>query len=119
MTHSAWASLAVLLAALVPACAIMAALGGADGVLRIAEILLPVGLLALAPAQLAAAGRLRLPTLRHRFELGVALALGQLLAAIAIGAVVMFVAPHDAWMTIAIVLFAAVVAARAAQLLLR
>jgi signal transduction histidine kinase len=116
--RSTWISLAVLLAALVPACAIMAALGGAHGVLSIAEILLPVGLLALAPAQLAAAGRLRLPTLRHRFELGVALALGQLLAAIAIGAVVMFVAPHDAWMTIAIVLFAAVVAARAAQLLL-
>lgn len=118
MRRSGWVSLAVLLAALVPACAIMAALAGAGGLLRIAEILLPVGLLALAPAQLAAAGRLRLPTLRHRFELGVALALGQLLLAIAIGAAVMFVAPHDAWMTIAIVLFAAVVAARAAQLLL-
>lgn len=117
--RSSAVSLAVLLAALLPAGAIMAALGGLHGVLRIAEILLPVGALALVPAQLAAAGRLRLPTLRHRFELGLALALGQLLAAVAIGAVVMFVAPHDAWMTIAIVLFAAVVAARAAQLLLR
>ena len=31
----------------------------------------------------------------------------------------MFVSPHDAWMTVAILLFAAVVATRAAQLLLR
>ena len=46
------------------------------------------------------------------------LALGQLLAAVAIGAAVMFVSPHDAWMTVAILLFAAVVATRAAQLLL-
>jgi signal transduction histidine kinase len=49
----------------------------------------------------------------------VGLALGQLLVAIAIGAAVMFVAPHDAWMTVAILLFAAVIATRAAQLLLR
>ncbi len=83
------------------------------------EILVPVGLLALALAELVDGGHLRFPTLRHRFELGVALALGQLLAAVAIGAAVMFVSPHDAWMTVAILLFAAVVATRAAQLLLR
>ncbi len=83
------------------------------------EILLPVGLVALVLAQLADGGRLRLETLRRRFGLGVGLALGQLLAAVAIGAAAMFVSPHDAWMTVAIVLFAAVVATRAAQLLLR
>jgi signal transduction histidine kinase len=119
MRRSAGISLAVLLVALVPAAAIMAALDGASGVLKITEILLPVGVLALALAELAAGGHLRLPTLSHRFELGVGLALGQLLAAVAIGAAVMFVSPHDAWMTIAILLFAAVLAARAAQLLLR
>jgi signal transduction histidine kinase len=110
---------AVLALALAPACAVMAVLGGGHAVLVTVEILLPVGLAALALAELADSGALRLATLRRRFELGVALALGQLLAAVAIGAAVMFVSPHDAWMTIAILLFAAVVATRAAQLLLR
>jgi signal transduction histidine kinase len=111
--------LLVLLLALAPACAVMAAIGGAHAVLLTVEVLVPVGLLALLLAELAGSGAVRLRTLRQRFELGVALALGQLLAAVAIGATVMFVSPHDAWMTIAIVLFAAVVATRAAQLLLR
>jgi signal transduction histidine kinase len=117
MRRQVWSSLAVLALALAPACAVMAAIGGS--VPTAIEILLPVGLLALALAGLADSGRVRLPTLHHRFELGVGLALGQLLAAVAIGAAVMFVAPHDAWMTVAILLFAAVVATRAAQLLLR
>jgi signal transduction histidine kinase len=109
----------VLLAALAPACAVMAAVGGAGAVRGTVEILLPVGLVALVLAGLADGGRLRLATLRRRFGLGVGLALGQLLAAVAIGTAVMYVSPHDAWMTVAIVLFAAVVATRAAQLLLR
>ncbi len=116
MRRAAQGSLAVLALALALACAVMAAIGGSVG--TTVAILLPVGLLALALAHLADSGRLRLPTLHHRFELGVVLALGQLLAAVAIGAAVMFVAPHDAWMTVAILLFAAVVATRAAQLLL-
>jgi signal transduction histidine kinase len=119
MRRAVWSSLLVLLIALAPACAVMALIGGASAVLTTVEILLPVGLLALALAQLADSGRPRLPTLHHRFELGLALALAQLLAAVAIGAAVMFVSPHDAWMTVAILLFAAVVATRAAQLLLR
>jgi signal transduction histidine kinase len=118
MRRSPATLLLVLLAALAPACAVMAAIGGGHAVLVSVEILIPVGLVALALAELAGGGRLRLATLRSRFELGVALALGQLLAAVAIGAAVMFVSPHDAWMTIAILLFAAVVATRAAQLLL-
>jgi signal transduction histidine kinase len=118
MRRSLWSTIAVLAAALVPACAVMAAIGGGSAVLTMVKILVPVGLVALALAQLADSGRLRLRTLRNRFELGVGLALGQLLAAVAIGAAVMFVDPHDAWMTIAILLFAAVIATRAAQLLL-
>ena len=110
--------LGVLLVALAPACAVMALLGGAHAVLVTVEILVPIGVIALLLAELANGGRLRLRTLRQRFELGVGLALGQLLAAVAIGAAVMFVSPHDAWMTVAILLFAAVVATRAAQLLL-
>jgi signal transduction histidine kinase len=110
-------SVAVLAVALVPACAVMAAIGGS--LPSTVAILLPVGLLALALAHLADDGRLRLASLHTRFELGVVLALGQLLAAVAIGAAVMFVSSHDAWMTVAILSFAAVVAARAAQLLLR
>ncbi len=117
--RSVWSSIPVLALALALACAVMALTGGAHAVWTTVEILLPVGLLALALAQLADSGRLRLPTLHHRFELGLGLALGQLLAAVAIGAAVMFVSPHDAWMTVAILLFAAVVATRAAQLLLR
>ena len=116
MRRATQGSLAVLALALALACAVMAAIGGSVG--TTVAILLPVGLLALTLAHLADSGRLRLPTLHHRFELGVVLALGQLLAAVAIGAAVMFVAPHDAWMTVAILLFAAVVATRAAQLLL-
>ena len=111
--------LLVLLLALAPACAVMAVIGGGHAVLLTVEILVPVGLLALLLAELADSGTVRLRTLRQRFELGLGIALGQLLAAVAIGAAVMFVSPHDAWMTIAIVLFAAVVATRAAQLLLR
>jgi signal transduction histidine kinase len=119
MRRSLLVLLLVLVLALAPACAVMAAIGGGHAVRVTVEILVPVGVLALALAELADGGRLRLRTLRQRFELGVGLALGQLLAAVAIGAAVMFVSPHDAWMTIAIVLFAAVVATRAAQLLLR
>lgn len=108
----------VLALALAPACAVMAILAGGHGVRLTVEILAPVGLVALALAELARRGRLPLPSLRRRFELAISIALGQLLAAVAIGSAVMFVSGHDAWMTIAIVLFAAVVAVRATQLLL-
>lgn len=112
-------SLLVLALALAIVCVIMALIGGAHAVVVSVEILLPLGLAALLIAQAADAGRLRLGTLRQRFGLGLALALGQLLAALAIGAAAMFVSPHDAWATIGIVLFAALIAARAAQVLLR
>ncbi|HEY7831308.1 MAG TPA: HAMP domain-containing sensor histidine kinase [Solirubrobacteraceae bacterium] len=112
-------SLLVLFIALALACGVMALIGGSHAVVVSLEILLPLGLLALLIAQAVDSGRLRLGTLRHRFQLGLALALGQLLAAVAIGAAVMFVSPHDAWATIGILLFAALIAAQAAQVLLR
>jgi signal transduction histidine kinase len=115
---SPWTSLGTLALGLAVACAVMGLTGGQAALPTAIEILAPVGLAALAVAQLAGAGRLRLGSLRRRFELGVALALGQLLAAVGIGAAVMFVSSHDAWMTVAIVLFAGIVATRAAQLLL-
>jgi signal transduction histidine kinase len=111
-------SLLTLLGALAAACAVMALIGGAHAVALTSAILLPVGLVALLLAHAADAGRLRMSTLSHRFQLGIGLALGQLLAALMIGAAVMFVSPHDAWMTAGILLFAAVIAARAAQILL-
>jgi len=112
-------SLLTLLGALVTACAVMAVIGGAHAGALMSAILLPVGLVALLLAHAADGGRLRMSTLSHRFQLGIGLALGQLLAALMIGAAVMFVSPDDAWTTAGILLFAAVVAARAAQVLLR
>jgi hypothetical protein len=111
-------SLLVLTLALATASTVMAVIGGGHAVLVSVEILLPLGLAALLIAQAADANRLRLSTLRHRFQLGLGLALGQLLAAVTIGAAVMFVSPHDAWATVGILIFAALIASRAAQLLL-
>ena len=114
-----WDSLLVLAVSLLPSCAIMASIGGVHAVWVSLAILLPVGVIALGLAQLADLGRLPLSALRHRFGLGLALVLGQLALAVVVGAAVMFVSHHDAWATIAILLFAAVVTARVAQLLLR
>ena len=93
--------------------------GGWPAVLLSGEIMLPVGVVALLIAHAADAGRLRLSSLRHRFQLSVGLALAQLLAAILVGALVMFVSPEDAKTTIGILVFAGLIAARAAQILLR
>lgn len=112
-------SLVILLLALAVSDAATAVIGGMHAVLLSTAILLPLGLVALLIAQAVDGGRLRLPTLRHRFELGLGLALGQLLAVLVIGAAVMFVSGHDAWMVIAVLVFAALIAVRAAQLLSR
>lgn len=109
-------SLLVLAAALAVAVAVMAAIGGAAAVALTVEILLPIGLVALLLAHLAGA-RWQASSLRRRFELGGAIALGQLLVAVAIAAAVMYVSSHDAWATIGIVAFSALIAGRAAQLL--
>ena len=112
-------SLLVLATGLAVSDVLMAVIGGRHAVVLSSEILLPIGLAALLVGQAADAGPLRPRTLRGRFELGLALALGQLLAALAIGAALMFVSADDAWMTIGTLLFAALVAIRAAQLLSR
>lgn len=111
-------SLLALVLALAAACTVMAIIGGAHAVILTIEILLPTGLLALMLAHAADAGRLRMSTLSHRFQLGIGLTLGQLLATLLVGAAVMFVSTDDAWTTVGILLFAAVIAARAAQVLL-
>ncbi len=112
-------SVLTLLLALAAACVVMAVAGGLHAVLVSIAILLPVGLAALLVAHAADVGRLRLGTLRSRFRLSVGLALGQLLAALIIGAAVMFVSTKDAWTTIGILVFAALVAGSAAQILLK
>jgi signal transduction histidine kinase len=110
-------SLLVLALALGVAIAVMASIGGGAGALLTVEILLPLGAIALLLCHLAATVRWRARSLRRRFELGLAIALGQLLAAVAIAAATMYVSGHDAWATIGIVLFAALVAGRSAHLL--
>jgi signal transduction histidine kinase len=110
-------SLAVLVLALGIAVAITASVGGSAGAVTTVEILLPIGLLALALAHLAAAGSWRGRSLGRRFDLGLAIALGQLLLAVVVAAIVMYVSNHDAWATIGIVAFAALLAGRAARLL--
>ena len=112
-------SLLILCLALAIVCPVMAAIGGAHAVVVAIEILVPLGCAALLVAHAADTGRLRLRTLRDRFQLGLGLVLGQLLSAILIGAATMFVSPHDAWATFGILLFAALIAGRAAHLLLR
>jgi signal transduction histidine kinase len=117
MRRTLLTSALVLAVALAISAVVMAIAGGGHAVVVTAEILVPIGVLALLIAQLAASGKLRSTTLRTRFQLGLALALGQLLAALLIGAAVMFVSDHDALATIGLLLFAALIAARAAQLL--
>jgi signal transduction histidine kinase len=109
--------LLLLLVALAACDAVMAVIGGRHAVILSTAIVLPIGVAALLIAHAADAHRLRLRTLRGRFELGLALALGQLLAVLVIGGALMFVSTHDAWTTIGVLLFAALIATRAAQLL--
>jgi signal transduction histidine kinase len=110
-------SLLLLLLALAASDAVMAVIGGADAVILSTKIVLPIGVVALLVAHATDVRRLRPRTLRGRFELGLAIALGQLLAALVIGALVMFVSADDAWTTIGVLVFAALIAIRAAQLL--
>ncbi|MGA8354151.1 MAG: HAMP domain-containing sensor histidine kinase [Solirubrobacteraceae bacterium] len=110
-------SLLVLALALGAAVAITASVGGGAGALLTLEILAPIGLLALALAHLAADRGWRTQGLSRRFDLGLAIALGQLLIAVVVAAIVMYVSKHDAWATIGIVIFAALLAGRAARLL--
>jgi signal transduction histidine kinase len=98
---------------------VMLAVGGWAAVAKTAEIVLPVGALALATAAAGDAGRLPLKTLRDRFQLGVGLALAQLLLVLTLAAWLMFVSGEDAWTAVGVLVFAAVIGASSSATLLR
>ena len=80
-----------------------------------------LGLVALGAAVLGLAHALarrrpRLGSLHRQFTIGVALAVGQLVVLAAAAAQLMFVSAHDALLLMVIVVFAGVIAVRAAQL---
>jgi signal transduction histidine kinase len=102
------------------ACAlVMLAAGGWSAVLKTAEIVLPVGAVAVAVAAAGDAGRLPLRTLRGRLQLSVGLALGPLLLVLALAAWLMFVSSEDAWTAAGVLVFAAVIGLGSGALLLR
>ncbi|MEO8688165.1 MAG: HAMP domain-containing sensor histidine kinase [Solirubrobacteraceae bacterium] len=75
-----------------------------------------VGAAVLGLAHALARRRPRLGSLRRQFTVGVAIAVGQLVVLAAAAAQLMFVSAHDALLLMVIVVFAGVVAVRAAQL---
>jgi signal transduction histidine kinase len=118
-------ALLTLAIALVASCTIVwLSGGGTHGVLVTLAVIVPVAALALIATRLAdgvlpVPSKLRPRTLRQRFGLGLAIALGQLLVALGIGAATMFVSDEDAWTAVAILVFCAAVAGIAARMLLR
>ncbi len=86
-----------------------------DGVVTLV-ILLTLGSGALLLAHALIRRRHRLGSLRRQFAFAVAIAIGQLVAAMVVGAQLMFVSGHDAAIVLAITALAGLVAVRAAQL---
>ena len=78
--------------------------------------LVALGAVVLGLAHALAGRRPRLGSLHRQFAIGVALAVGQLVVLAAAAAQLMFVSAHDALLLMVIVVFAGVVAVRAAQL---
>jgi signal transduction histidine kinase len=109
-------SAAVLVAAAAAASGVVGLAFGVHGMLLTLGLLSAVGAAALAVAHAAAARRRRLGRLSRQFTLAVGIAVGQMLVAAALVAVMMFVSHHDALMTIVIAAFAGAIAVRAAQL---
>jgi signal transduction histidine kinase len=95
----------------------MIAVGGGHAALLSTITLAPVGGAALAAAHLASARPGWVGPLSRRFALGVGLTVGTLLVAVVVGSQLMFISDHDAWVGVGILVFAALVAGRAAQLL--
>lgn len=110
--------LLVLVAATVLAGVEAAAYSLRDGALTWL-LLVALGGSALAVAHAVSGRRRRLGALRRQFTLALAIALGQLVVAVAAGAALMFVATRDAVFALSLVAFAGIVAARAAQLFAR
>ena len=114
--HPLTASLAVLVIATLGAGAAVAVIYGAAAGIETGELMLAVGAAGLALAHLAARRRRDL-VLRTQFAAGVAIAVGSILAATIVGALLMFVSGHDAVMVAVITVFVGLVAVRAAGLL--
>ena len=113
---SAARSLALLLVtATVLAGVVALAYGPGDGAL-VWLGLAALGAAVLGLAHALARRRPRLGSLRRQFAVGVAVAVGQLVVLAALAAQLMFVSAHDALLLLVIVVFAGVVAVRAAQL---
>jgi signal transduction histidine kinase len=105
-----------LAAALVAAGTIGAVYGPLDGLLTLA-LLAALGAPALVAAHVARARRRRLGSPRRQLAAGIAIAVGQLVLAVAAGIALMFVSAHDALVMAAITAFAVVIALRAVQLM--
>ncbi len=112
-------ALATLTLAFIACALVMLAEGGWSAVAKTAEIVLPVGALAVALAAAGDAGKLPLRTLRGRLQLSIGLALGQLLVVLALAAWLMFVSSDDAWTAAGVLLFAAVIGLGSGATLLR
>jgi signal transduction histidine kinase len=103
-------------AALLAGAAIAAVYGLRDGLTTVA-LLAALGAPALALAHVARARRRRLGPPRRQLALGIAIAVGQLMAAVGAGVALMFVSAHDALVVAAVTGFAVVIALRAVQLM--
>jgi signal transduction histidine kinase len=103
-------------AALLAAGTIAAVYGVRDGVMTLA-LLIVLGAPALALAHIARARRRRLGSPRRQLAAGIAIAVGQLVLAVAAGIALMFVSAHDALVIGAITVFAVVIALRSVQLM--
>jgi signal transduction histidine kinase len=115
MTPARSLLLVVVMAAAL-AVAVGLAYGARDGAVTFA-LLSALGTAGVLAAHLLAARRARLGSLRRQFALGVALAVGQIVIAVSIGAALMFVSGHDAFFVVVLVVFAGSVAVYAASLL--
>jgi signal transduction histidine kinase len=110
-------SLAVLALAAAMAALIAGVPYGADAARQIGTLVAVCGAGGLILAHAAAGWRRHMGGLRRQFAFGAAIALAIALAAVIAAAERMFVSNHDATLVSAVVIGAAVVAARAAQLL--
>jgi signal transduction histidine kinase len=90
---------------------------GAQAGLVAGGLLVGLGGAGLVAAHVAAARRDRLGPLPRQFSLAVAIAIGEIVVAIAVFALLMFVAQHDALLIIVLAVFAGAVSVRSAQLL--
>ena len=103
-------------AALVAAGAIAVVYGPRDGALTFA-LLAALGTPALVLAHVARARRRRRGAQRRQLAAGIAIAVGQLVVAVAAGVALMFVSAHDALVIGAVTAFAVVIALRSVQLM--